>query len=72
MRPVTIVLYGATGYAGRLVANELARRGLDHVLSGRDEGKLARLADERKAPARAAQLDDNAALRDLLEGASVV
>jgi hypothetical protein len=30
---VTIVLYGA-----------LARRGLDHVLSGRDEAKLAGLA----------------------------
>jgi short subunit dehydrogenase-like uncharacterized protein len=72
VRPVTIVLYGATGYTGRLVANELARRGLDHVLSGRDEGKLARLAEERKGPARAAQLDDNEALRDLLDGASVV
>jgi short subunit dehydrogenase-like uncharacterized protein len=72
VRPVTIVLYGATGYTGRLVADELARRGLDHVLSGRDEGKLARLADERKVPARAAPLDDDAALRDLLDGASAV
>jgi short subunit dehydrogenase-like uncharacterized protein len=30
---VTIVLYGATGYTGRLVTDELARRGLDRVLS---------------------------------------
>ena len=72
MRQVTIVLYGATGYTGRVVANELARRGLDQVLSGRDDGKLSRLADEHKAPFRAAQLDDNAALRDLLDSASVV
>ena len=72
MRPVTIVLYGATGYTGRLVADELARRGLDHVLSGRDERKLAELARERGAPARAAPLDDDAALRALLADASAV
>jgi short subunit dehydrogenase-like uncharacterized protein len=72
VRPVTIVLYGATGYTGRLVADELARRGLDHRLSGRDEGKLARLGDERGVPARAAPLDDDAALRGLLEDASAV
>jgi short subunit dehydrogenase-like uncharacterized protein len=66
--PVTIVLYGATGYTGRLVAQELARRGLDHVLSGRDPEKLARL----EGPTRAAALDDDAALRHLLEPASVV
>lgn len=69
MPPVTIVLYGATGYTGRLVTEELARRGLDHVLSGRDPGKLARLEG---APTRAAPLDDDRALRDLLDGASAV
>jgi short subunit dehydrogenase-like uncharacterized protein len=72
VRPVTIVLYGATGYTGRLVADELARRSLDHVLSGRDEAKLARLADERGAVVRAARLDDDGALRGLLENASAV
>ena len=72
MRPVTIVLYGATGYTGGLVADELARRGLDHVLSGRDDRKLARLASERGVPARAAPLDDDSALRGLLGEASAV
>ncbi len=69
MPPVTIVLYGATGYTGRLVTDELARRGLDRVLSGRDPEKLARLEG---APTRAAPLDDDRALRDLLDGASAV
>jgi short subunit dehydrogenase-like uncharacterized protein len=55
---VSVVLYGATGYTGRLVAHELARRGLDRVLSGRDPAKLARLADEHHVPVRADSLDD--------------
>jgi short subunit dehydrogenase-like uncharacterized protein len=65
---VTVVLYGATGYTGRLVAAELARRGLPHVLSGRDPEKLAALG----AGTRAVALDDERGLRDLLDGASVV
>jgi short subunit dehydrogenase-like uncharacterized protein len=69
---VTIVLYGATGYTGRLVVEELERRGLEYVLSGRDEAKLARLADGRGAPVRAAPLDDGRALRQLLADASAV
>jgi short subunit dehydrogenase-like uncharacterized protein len=69
---VTIVLYGATGYTGRLVAAELSRRGLEHVLSGRDSETLARLADERGVPAKAATLDDGRALRELLGEASAV
>jgi short subunit dehydrogenase-like uncharacterized protein len=70
--PVTIVLYGATGYTGRLVTAELTRRGLDHVLSGRDQEKLDWLAAERGAPARAVPLDDDRALRELLGEATAV
>jgi short subunit dehydrogenase-like uncharacterized protein len=70
VQTVTIVLYGATGYTGRLVTDELARRGLDHVLSGRDAGKLAAL--ESAAPTRAVSLDDHRALGELLDGASAV
>jgi short subunit dehydrogenase-like uncharacterized protein len=69
---VTIVLYGATGYTGRLVADELERRRLDHVLSGRDEAKLAAVAGGRGAPVRAVGLDDERGLRDLLADARVV
>ena len=38
-----IAVYGATGYTGRLVAREGARRGLPIVLSGRDAGRPVRL-----------------------------
>ena len=36
-----IALNGASGYTGRLAAAELARRGIDAVLVGRDPGRLA-------------------------------
>ena len=69
---MTVVLYGATGYTGRLVTAELRRRGLPHVLSGRDAGKLATLAGGHGAPVRAAAIDDDEALRSLLADAAVV
>jgi short subunit dehydrogenase-like uncharacterized protein len=69
---VTIVLYGATGYTGRLVVEELERRGLEYVLSGRDEEKLRRVAGETGASVRVTPLDDARALRELLADASAV
>lgn len=38
------LLYGATGYTGRLVAEEAVRRGLRPVLAGRDPAKVGALA----------------------------
>jgi short subunit dehydrogenase-like uncharacterized protein len=72
VRAVTVVLYGASGYTGRLVAAELARRGVDHALSGRDPAKLEPLGKEHGAPMRAVTLDDERGLRELLDGARVV
>ena len=72
MRAVTVVLYGASGYTGRLVAAELSRRGVEHVLSGRDPAKLEPLGMEHGAPVRAVPLDDGAGLRELLDGATAV
>src|SRR5204862_4727558 len=60
-----IAVYGATGYTGRLVAREAARRELPLVLSGRDAARLHRVAEELEIDAlvRAAALDDRDALR---------
>jgi short subunit dehydrogenase-like uncharacterized protein len=69
---VTTVLYGATGYTGGLVADELARRGIDHILSGRHASRVARLGEERGVPARAAALDEERGLRELLAEATAV
>lgn len=40
-----IVLFGATGYTGRLTADALVRRGQRPVLAGRDPSRLSALAD---------------------------
>lgn len=69
-----MVLYGATGYTGRLVTRELARRNVDFVLSGRDEQKLRRLSEQdgQGAPFSAAAVDDPPALRALFDACDVV
>jgi short subunit dehydrogenase-like uncharacterized protein len=69
-----IVLYGATGYTGRIVTRELAERGDDFVLGGRSRDKLERLSAElgAGAPVRVASVDDDASLQALLDGADVV
>ena len=40
-----IVVFGATGYTGRLVAERLVARGERPVLAGRDERRLAELSE---------------------------
>jgi short subunit dehydrogenase-like uncharacterized protein len=69
-----IAVYGATGYTGRLVAHEAARRGLPIVLSGRDAGRLHAVAQELgvDVPVRAAALDDRDALRHALGDCAAV
>jgi short subunit dehydrogenase-like uncharacterized protein len=69
-----IAVYGATGYTGRLVVQELRRRHADVVLSGRSAPRLRALAEELEleAPVRAAELDDRDALRHALGECAVV
>jgi short subunit dehydrogenase-like uncharacterized protein len=44
--PARVVLFGATGYTGRLTAEAMAARGLKPVLAARSQAKLDALADE--------------------------
>ncbi len=44
--PATIVVYGASGVVGGLVASALAARGATVVLAGRDRGRLAATRDQ--------------------------
>lgn len=63
-----IMVYGATGFTGGLIARELRRLDADFVLAGRDQGKLEALAAEiGGASVVAISLEDPAALREALE-----
>jgi len=65
------MIYGATGYTGRLVARHAKEQGLTPVLAGRSN-ETAALAAELGLPARVFSLSDVAATRRALDGMSVV
>ena len=68
----TWVIYGATGFTGRLVAREAIRRGLEPVLAGRRDDAVLALAEELKLPARVFGLESPEDVRRGLEGARLV
>ena len=58
-----VLVFGATGYTGRLVAHALAERGASFALAGRDRTKLERLASATGNPdVRVASVGDIDAL----------
>jgi short subunit dehydrogenase-like uncharacterized protein len=68
-----ILLFGATGYTGRLTARALARRGLSFALAGRNQQKLEMLAAETGGPeVRLAQVGDTQSLVRALDGVRVL
>jgi short subunit dehydrogenase-like uncharacterized protein len=72
MKPV--VVFGATGYTGKLIVEALLAMGVkDVILGGRDAGRLRRLADQHGGLAiRIADVDQPQTLGTLLDGAHVV
>ncbi|MDD9349122.1 saccharopine dehydrogenase NADP-binding domain-containing protein [Mumia sp.] len=71
--PGPVVVYGAYGHTGRFVVDELLRRGLTPILSGRDETRLAAMTDGRRdLEIRPARVDDPDALRTAVAGAAAV
>ena len=76
-REFDIIVYGATGYTGRLVAEYLASRGVSGwAMAGRDPAKLAEVRDAIGAPDDTplviANADDPASLTAMAERTRVV
>ena len=67
-----ILLYGAYGYTGHLLAGVARNRGLSLVLSGRDEMKLKEMAAQFEFPYTVIDLSDDSKLRDELDQVEVV
>jgi short subunit dehydrogenase-like uncharacterized protein len=70
--PPRILIYGATGYTGRLVATEAAKRDVNLVLAGRDPERLKAVADPLGADVAAIELGEASRLRVLLDGVDAV
>jgi saccharopine dehydrogenase (NAD+, L-lysine-forming) len=69
---MTWMIYGATGYTGRLVADLALDRGERPVLAGRDPAKVAAFATPRGVPYRVFDVDDPDAVAAGLRGIDVV
>jgi short subunit dehydrogenase-like uncharacterized protein len=68
----TLMIYGATGYTGRLTAEHAAAAGLDLILGGRDNTRLAALAHELGADHRTFDLGNDEAIDAALSNITVV
>ncbi|MFS8197829.1 saccharopine dehydrogenase family protein [Streptomyces sp. CWNU-52B] len=67
-----LLIYGATGYTGRLIAEEAARAGLDFAVAGRNPAAVEALAQQLGVPGRTFTLDDPKTVRKELRGVRVV
>lgn len=67
-----LLIYGATGYTGALIAREAARRGMRPVLAGRSPGPLADRAGGLGLDHRAFALDAPEAVASGLQGVHTV
>ena len=66
----SVALLGASGYTGRLVAAELARRDIDHRLGGRSAERLAQVPSH--GVRHVVDIDDPDSLDRFLDGAEVL
>jgi short subunit dehydrogenase-like uncharacterized protein len=67
-----ILIYGATGYTGKLIAKTAADRRARPILAGRDLNKVKAVAKPLGLEARAFDLRDPARIDAVIEGVSVV
>ena len=67
-----VLVYGATGYTGRLIVAEAQARGLRPILAGRDRARLQVLADATGLKTRVVDLLDSCGMDAALRQARVV
>lgn len=66
------MIYGATGYTGKLCAEEAVKRGLQPILAGRSEDSLRKIADPLGLQIRAFGLGNPVEIVDGLQGVDAV
>jgi short subunit dehydrogenase-like uncharacterized protein len=66
------ILYGGTGYTGRLIAEEAVRRKMQPILAGRDAHAVRKIAEELYLEHRCFGLGNETVLRESIRGAKLV
>ncbi len=72
MNQPALLIYGATGYSGRLLAAHAASRGLRPIVAGRSAARVEALAAQIGAEARVCSVEDAPRLRETLAGVACV
>ncbi|MFE4216170.1 saccharopine dehydrogenase family protein [Streptomyces sp. NPDC056844] len=67
-----LLIYGATGYTGRLVAERARSLGLNLIVAGRSQQRVDALAKNLEVEGRVFPVDDPALLREGLAGVTAV
>ena len=67
-----VLIYGASGYTGRLLAARAKARGLPTILAGRSAERLEPLAQSLGLPWRAVTLNDPAGLDAALQDVAAI
>ncbi len=67
-----VLVYGAAGYTGALIAERAVARGARPILAGRSRAKIQPLAERLGCSQRIVALDDEKKLVEALEGVDVV
>jgi len=66
------LLYGASGYTGKLIVEEALKRGLNPILAGRDENKLQQLTQGNNLQYRVFDLSKRVTIAEYLKDVEVV
>lgn len=69
---MTWILYGATGYTGRLMAEEAVRRGMQPVLAGRNADAISAIAQSLDLEEKVFGLENAQEIREAIRGAKLV
>ena len=72
MRSDSVLLYGANGYTGALIAKYAAQYGLQLILAGRREEAIKPLANELNLSYKIIDINNAGQLKDALSGVKVV
>ena len=68
----TLMIYGTAGYTGRMATEHAKAAGLDVIVAGRLEDRIAEAAAELRLPYRVFAVDDPAAVAAALNGVDVL